>query len=418
MTDLGINTYRIYGGMSRWETEDDDGRYGLPTIAQIKADPDVIPWERWDRVMTQPKAGTDYAFSGVPTELWQGSARTIFETLKRADIRPVLTIRNTDPGWNPDWALELNPPRTEADWNEWWEHVFATIYWLNVRNDYRVDDFEIHNEPDNRQQGWGGSRNDYFKLVQVAHDVADFVYSTYLPGRDYHIHAPVTTGESSWVSDALQTIPDFFDSVNIHNYAENIAVYTQQVRQWMQGTLHADSPIWLGEWGTYTTGYDDLAFSLSLLKNLIRAAQPGAAHIYGSHIFSLYDWGQGEDGFAGLINARGEHRFSYYAFRMGIRALQGGQTVLSTEFSQNDDLTAIATKSTPETIYLLVVNEGSLTYDLTANISTLLTEGTGTVWQLSDQIADETISSQPFQAGRLPISVPTQSAILVEFTAI
>ncbi|NJM63444.1 MAG: hypothetical protein HC849_30005, partial [Oscillatoriales cyanobacterium RU_3_3] len=34
------------------------------------------------------------------------------------------------------WALQTESPRTEADWNEWWEHVFATVYWLNVRNDY------------------------------------------------------------------------------------------------------------------------------------------------------------------------------------------------------------------------------------------------------------------------------------------
>jgi hypothetical protein len=32
LQDLGINTYRIYGGMSRWEPEDDDGKYGWPEI--------------------------------------------------------------------------------------------------------------------------------------------------------------------------------------------------------------------------------------------------------------------------------------------------------------------------------------------------------------------------------------------------
>lgn len=42
LQDAGITTYRIYGGMSRWEAQDDDGVYGSPTIAQIKADPDVV----------------------------------------------------------------------------------------------------------------------------------------------------------------------------------------------------------------------------------------------------------------------------------------------------------------------------------------------------------------------------------------
>ncbi|MEG4108511.1 hypothetical protein [Microcoleus sp. S13_C5] len=67
-----------------------------------------------------------------------------------------MSIRNVDNGWNQSWALQLNPPRAKEDWNEWWEQVFATVYWLNVRNDYPVDDWEIHNEPDNRDQGWGG----------------------------------------------------------------------------------------------------------------------------------------------------------------------------------------------------------------------------------------------------------------------
>src|SRR3954463_8503315 len=39
LTDMGANTYRIYGGMSRWERTDDDGVYGSPSIAQIQANP-------------------------------------------------------------------------------------------------------------------------------------------------------------------------------------------------------------------------------------------------------------------------------------------------------------------------------------------------------------------------------------------
>ena len=40
LQDLGINTYRLYGGMSRWEAEDDDGKYGsaclLTKLRQIQ----------------------------------------------------------------------------------------------------------------------------------------------------------------------------------------------------------------------------------------------------------------------------------------------------------------------------------------------------------------------------------------------
>jgi hypothetical protein len=41
LTDCGLNTLRIYGDMSRLEPTDDDGEYGSPTIAQVKADPHV-----------------------------------------------------------------------------------------------------------------------------------------------------------------------------------------------------------------------------------------------------------------------------------------------------------------------------------------------------------------------------------------
>ena len=43
LVDLGINTYRLYGGMSRWEPTDDSSTYGSPSIAQIKANPAGFP---------------------------------------------------------------------------------------------------------------------------------------------------------------------------------------------------------------------------------------------------------------------------------------------------------------------------------------------------------------------------------------
>jgi hypothetical protein len=48
--------------------------------------------------------------------------------LKANGIRAVVTLRNVDDQGQPTWAARLNPPRTTEDWNEWWEHVFATVY--------------------------------------------------------------------------------------------------------------------------------------------------------------------------------------------------------------------------------------------------------------------------------------------------
>ena len=82
LQDAGLNTYRIYGGMSRWERQDDDGVYGSPTIDQIKANPNLVNWTWWDNIMTTPPDGSDYHWSGEPGTTWQGNARTIFRHLK------------------------------------------------------------------------------------------------------------------------------------------------------------------------------------------------------------------------------------------------------------------------------------------------------------------------------------------------
>ncbi|MGB3511112.1 MAG: hypothetical protein WBA93_18130 [Microcoleaceae cyanobacterium] len=415
LQDLGMNTYRIYGGMSRWEYEDDDGKYGLPSIAEIKTNPNIINWEWWNKVMINPPNGSDYWWSGSASDVWQGNAQTIFSNLKQANIRPILTIRNADNNWNPSWALQLNPPRTEEDWNEWWEHVFATVYWLNVRNDYQVNDFEIHNEPDNRDQGWGGTQADYFELVRVAEDAIDYVYKTYLPGRIYHIHAPTTVGGSRWPGDTLREIPTYFDSMNIHDYAADISEYTQKVHTWMNGTIHYKSPIWLGEWGTYTTGYDDLNFAINLIKNMIRGSQPGNNYIYGSHIFSLYDWGK-DGGFKGILGANGKRSISYYALRMGIRALQGGRPTFLTSVS-NPDLTAITTQDNQGKIDLLVTNSGKISYSVDTDISELILKGTGKIWEFSAKVMDEIVDNVIVVRGHASLEILPNAAILIEFQA-
>jgi hypothetical protein len=413
LQDLGVNTYRIYGGMSRWEPEDDDGKYGWPSIAQIKANPQIINWEHWDKMMTDPPYGSDYWWSGEPGTVWQGNARTIFNSLKQANIRPVVTIRNVDNSWNPSWALQLNPPRTQEDWNEWWEHVFATVYWLNVRNDYRIDDWEIHNEPDYRIQGWGGTQADYFELVKVAKDAIDFVYKTYLPDRTYRIHSPTTVGGSNWPVYAFREIPNYFNAVNFHNYDADISNYTRKVRGWMRGTPLASAQVWMGEWGSYTVSYNNLSLALSLIENLIRASQPGDNYIYGNHIFCLYDWG-GPTLAEGLLGRGGERRAGYYALRMGIRVLQGGRSTFF-PVTNTDNLTAVATLDASNNIYLLVANSQPKSYAVNADISDLIKSGKGTMREFSSRVMDRAIGNLNLKGGNVTFTVPGNSAVAIEF---
>jgi hypothetical protein len=419
LQDIGYNTYRIYGGMQRWEAQDDDGVYGSPSIAEIKADPNVINWAWWDDVMTNPPDGSDYWWSGLPGTTWQGNARTIFQSLKDAGIRPVLTLRNVDNNDNPEWAHQLNPPVTDADWNEWWEHVFATVYWLNVRNDYQVNDFEVHNEPNNSGQGWNGTIDDYYLFVQYTYDAIKYVYDTYLPGRTFHVYAPVTTGGSSWPRDVMINAGAYFDTVDIHNYSSDITGYTQDVHGWMNAYGKPDAELWLSEWATYRGGYDGFSLAVkTVINNMIRGSRPGNDHIDGSHLFTFYDW----DGFTGawqnfegLVDINGARRNTFYGVRLANRALAGCRATYQSTTS-NSNLMAITTQDASGNLYLLVTNSARKTsYTIDADLSALLSNGSGTMWEFSSANLDVVVGNPVLSNGHVLFDIPGSAAILIKF---
>lgn len=411
LLDLGINTYRIFGGMPRWETQDDSSVYGSPSIAQIKANPNVINWARWDQVMSNPAGGSDYGWAQPPR--WQGSARTLFSQLQNAHIRTIISLRNQDDQHNPSWAP--NPPRTQADWNEWWEHVFAFVYWLNVRNHYNINDFEVQNEPNIPQQGWLGSQADYETFLRYTHDAIDYVYRTYLPGQTYHVYAPSTTATvvlGRWPQQVLQTSSNSFDNMDIHIYNKSIVSYVEQVHAWMNAEGHAQEPLWLTEWGSYTNQYNSVEFGVDLVKNLIYGSRPGNDYVYGSHIFSLYDFGTTP---TGLISSTGVRRSAYYAVRMGIRALQGCRPTYESR-SSTADILAITTRSSDNSLYLLVANNTHTSYNINANLLSLLKSGSGTLWQFDAGHMDSRAGTYALNGGHVTFPMPAMSALLFRFT--
>ena len=408
LQDLGINTYRIYGGMARWEAHDDSPTYGLPTIAQMKQNPNVINWSRWDSVMTNPPNGSDYWWDPKQPE-WHGNARTLFSTLDAAHIRILLAFRNQDDQHNPAWIA--NPPTTTSDWNEWWEHVFATVYWLNVRNQYHVYDFEIGNEPNIPAQGWRGTQAQYFTFARYTSDAISYVFKTYLPGQAYHVYAP-TTADGTWPQAALQQIAATFDSVDIHYYGLDIRDNVRRVHTWMNETKNGSKPLWLTEWGSYHNQYDSIPFGVSLINNLIYGSSPGLDYVYGSIIFSLYDFDTTP---LGLIRYDGVHRADYYALRLGIRALQGCRPTYQSVAS-TPALLAITTRDAENNVYLLITNHDSkANYAVTANISSLLHSRTGVLWQFDASHMDTIRGQQVLRNGLTSFVVPANGALLIQF---
>jgi hypothetical protein len=415
LLDLGINSYRMYGGMSRWEPTDAETNYGSPTIAQIEADPTVINWAYFDNIFTNPPGGSDYSWSastGIPPV----SAATIISELNAHNITPIIVLRNRDNNGNPSWSP--NPPVSSADWNVWFEHVFATVYWFNVRNNYVVDNWEVHNEPNNSGQGWGGTESQYMDFINYTAQAIHWVYSHYLPGRTPHIYAPVTSNCCSWAVTAMQTEgPSVFDSLDFHDYQSNPSEITT-LRTDMNVNGYAGAPAWITEMGSY---HQNTYNSVNSSNNLIiawwiSASEPGNNYVTGAQIFSLYDWGSGYT--SGLIHgsypSAEVYEPGYYAMRLAARALVGGRPTYQVTSSVRNVI-SVVTKDSAGHYYLIACNSGSPGVTLTADLSALIASGTGTQWEFSSAHYDAVVGSPALVNGQVTFSIPANATELLKF---
>jgi hypothetical protein len=294
---------------------------------------------------------------------------------------------------------------------------------LNVRNHYYVNDFEVDNEPNNSGQGWHGTITDYDAFIQHTYDAISFVYHTYLPGRTFHVYAPVTGG-SRWPRDVMMHAGASFDTMDVHNYNADITGYTEHMHGWMHRYGKAQAELWLSEWATYRGGYQLASTGVNtVLNNLIRGARPGDDHIDGSHLFTFYDWDGSHGGsqhvdwsnFQGLVGPTGTRLASFYAFRMGIRALNGCKVTYQSTTSDSHVL-AITTKDAQGTVSLLVTNSAAQKpYTVDADVSALVTSGTGTMWQFDATHHDVIVGHPTLSNGHITFTIPGTAAILITF---
>jgi hypothetical protein len=123
LSDLGINTYRMWTKMDELEWWDDDyatsetgcENIGSPDIVAIKADQsndfvNTVPWDFWDNVFQNQT-------------WWSGNSRQdVIQECIDHNITPVLVLRTVDDQGYPNvcagkWAPR--PPVDEAYLNEW-----------------------------------------------------------------------------------------------------------------------------------------------------------------------------------------------------------------------------------------------------------------------------------------------------------
>jgi hypothetical protein len=415
LTDLGINTYRLWTKMDELEWWDDDdaaaGYYctqiGTPDIATIKADQlngfvNVIPWDWWDEQFT----GTYYQWSG-------NSREQVIQQCVNNGIMPIVVLRNRDDQNKPDvcshaWAPDS--PIDQGDLNEWWEHAFAIAYWLNVRHSYGATHFEVLNEPDLSSQGWHGTQAEYLQLVETAYDAVKFAND--IAGIDTILHAPIVANYgSSYLAAALDGADDEIAVVDYHNYDPDPSASLSAVQATVaaHNPDHQIEPIWLSEWGTYTSTYDDLDRAILTAQQLLTFSEQG---VEGVTLFGMYDWGS----FSGLLDTSRNRSETYYAYRLMIRGLKGGKDRLEFVSSGLGAGARVTITTGGGKVYVAILNSGATPLaGILVDLADLgVADGSVSVFEYSSAHKDALVATPSLAAGQFSVDAPARSILLAE----
>jgi hypothetical protein len=372
LQDIGFNAYR-FTNLTRWLEPVDDTAYGALTVAAIKANPNVIPWSTWD-------ANADSATQSLkPNNLGQSVRQTIIQ-LNSAGITPLGQINEKPPGDVPTWMPDATDPtafNNTNNYNEMWEHCFAIAYWLNVRNNYNMDVYQIANEPDYE----GYNQANYFAFFHLCRDAVQYVYATYLPGRTPIMTAPVesqNTGAGDWVDVMLQTMGNEVDWVDFHPYTYHGPWLTevQNEQTLMNNRGYGSKPKYLSEFG-YLPGigpgnpWTDAPTVASLQHFMLVMSMPAVATHADAWSFYEFTNNYGAtDVYALVIN--GTKTPAYYATRQLVRAMKGARPVYNS-ISTNPDLTALTSLDAAAAVYhIMVQNSSGNTDTATVDLSALI----------------------------------------------
>jgi hypothetical protein len=328
-------------------------------------------------------------------------------------------MRHVNPSHLPEWAdTNLNPPDSTDDWNEWWEHVFATVYWINVRNDLGVHDWQVHNEPNRSGQGWNGTLADYVTFTQYTADAIQYVYDTYLPGEEFKLYAPVAAAcnddGSTWMQTTMANNDDIVDVLDSHWYEDPApCAQTMQdiITNYDTDGIHEET--FLTEWGTYRQDYERFSDAMFYGRQLMSHSFSDSP-IDGSNVFVTWDWGSA----GGILDAPGVPTPTYYAFRLLIRGLQGGkQRYVIAESPPSSKIDWVAAVDQPtNTMYVTFRNYGGGAKDetITLDVSAHVTSGTATYYKFADGVNDEVVGTDSLNNGVVTFTLPKSSFFLVE----
>jgi hypothetical protein len=100
--------------------------------------------------------------------------------------------------------------------------------------------------------------------------------------------------------------------------------------------------------------------------------------------------------------------------RLGIRGLQGARPTYQSTAS-NSNLMAMTTKDSSGHVYLLVTNSSRGSISTNADLSALISSGTGTMWQFDSSHMDVIVGNPVLNNGHAVFTVPGTGAVLLQF---
>jgi len=275
-----------------------------------------------------------------------------------------------------------------------------------------VNDWEVHNEPDNSGQGWGGTQADYLTFTQQTYDAIHYVYQTYLPGKTFRLYAPVSTHANTWITASLQTNSSIINVVDWHRYGPP-ASEAQTVNGWVTTYGNAQD-LMISEWASYrgSFGFNDGLNYANYLADHSTQNTPNQ-YVARDSMFPFYDW---TTSMTGLVAADGTRRPAFWAFRMMSRGLNGGKQgyVITNNIPSNVSIRAIAAKDlVTGTLYVEIFNQTAQTQTITLDLSAFGLTGTVTYREYSVANNDAVTGTGTLSGGIVTLNIVKNAIVQV-----
>jgi hypothetical protein len=305
------------------------------TALQVKESPNLVPWADWDVAMNRyrkPFAELTKTGSGVLIVL---------------PLPPMLNAR-----------LALQTPEQR---NAWWIKIYAFAKWLNVRNRFGWNRFEL---PISSDRVSSIPETDYIEALKIVRNALEAAFaplsSHFLllgPAAPFaQVESDVSISEGKGlVYDVLETGQEGVNvaSAAIDGFGDEALKAVREIHDRARAGARGPVPVWVTSWNP---GSKEPSVSAStVISTMIRLATPGENHVDGL----VLDPTSSKD--ASVRNAAS----------FALKALGRATSVYRTA-STSGEVVALATRDEKRNLYVLITNTGQVSHSVNLDLQSLL----------------------------------------------